>query len=591
MPDNNQNAFAEIHDIRSLVNEVETALRSQHQILQMRGMNLPKGTFSALNDITDDLVKIEGQLVNEATELGQLRALTGNSEKINSSLELDVVLKEAMQNVVDLTGAERGYIVLINPFSQDEEDHLEFRISYDQQQQERQGRVTFQGSRSILNKVLQEKEALLTDNAFDDERFTDNNATIARLSLRSVLCVPLKLKDRVIGAVYVDNRLRSGVFTRREENLLTAFANQASIAIENARLYSRVQSNLNTIIELKEFMDNIFESIGSGVITTDAEQSIQIYNRAAAEIMACDSETAINQPLATLLPHFDTEFAQELHTVYQENKNSVVDIELEIQDRGRRILNMKLSPLRDSAHRGTQGLAIVLDDITDQRDNEEILTTMRRYLPPEMIDNIKAIAGLDLGGERREVTCLFVDIGALSTFPTGLRPQQIMEMLNRHLTVATNCVHSARGVIDKYMGHEVMGLFNTQFSPCEDHAARAVEAALSMREAFERLYRQLGLDADQHTYRIGIHTGVATLGNVGSPNRRDFTAIGDSINLAKRLEENTVDGQIIISEDTLAHMRQFGDEVFLSNLLCEECDPVQVKGRQQLTRIYEVFRL
>jgi adenylate cyclase len=208
-----------------------------------------------------------------------------------------------------------------------------------------------------------------------------------------------------------------------------------------------------------------------------------------------------------------------------------------------------------------------------------------------MIDNIKAIAGLDLGGERREVTCLFVDIGALSTFPPGLRPPQIMEMLNRHLTVATNCVHNAQGVIDKYMGHEVMGLFNTQISPCDDHAARAVAAALSMREAFERLYKQLEIHPDQHNYRIGIHTGVATLGNVGSLNRRDFTAIGDSINLAKRLEENAVNGQIIISEDTLTHMRQHGDEIFLSNVLCEECDPIQVKGRQQLTRIYEVFRL
>jgi adenylate cyclase len=163
-------------------------------------------------------------------------------------------------------------------------------------------------------------------------------------------------------------------------------------------------------------------------------------------------------------------------------------------------------------------------------------------------------------------------------------------MLNLYLTVATECILSSNGIIDKYMGHEVMGLFNSQLNPQADHAQLAVEAALNMRDSFVALYDQLGINPDPHYYRAGIHTGIATLGNAGSLNRRDFTAIGDTVNLSKRLEENAIAGQIIVSEDVLQHMQSsVGDELF-SQIQFQERDAIQVKGRQQRTRIYEVFR-
>jgi class 3 adenylate cyclase len=150
-------------------------------------------------------------------------------------------------------------------------------------------------------------------------------------------------------------------------------------------------------------------------------------------------------------------------------------------------------------------------------------------------------------------------------------------------------IHTARGIIDKYMGNEIMVLFNSQLNPDDNHARCAALAALDLRDAFTSLYQRLGISPNPHFYRIGIHTGVATLGNVGNLNRRSFTAIGDTINLAKRLEENTTDGQIIISEDALQHMVERNPNV-QQEIRFEERDPIQVKGRQQLTRIYEVFR-
>jgi adenylate cyclase len=295
----------------------------------------------------------------------------------------------------------------------------------------------------------------------------------------------------------------------------------------------------------------------------------------------------INTPVLNWLPKCEIDFANEMALVRETGDSRVMDTRYETAENGMKAFNISLSPLHDG---NTQGVTIVLNDLSKQHENEEMLRVLRRYLSPEMVDNIHTIAALALGGERRETTCIFVDARPLSTFPVDLRPPEIMDMLNRHLTVAAECIHATGGVIDKYMGHEIMGLFNSQLNPQDDHAARAVEAALNIRDAFVILYQEMGINPDPHYYRIGIHTGVATLGNVGSEIRRDFTAIGDSINLSKRLEENAEASQIIISEDIREQITQHPGSLLLDNLLLEEREPIQVKGRQQRTRIYEVFR-
>ncbi len=586
MTDRPANPLETLHYIKNQVQNLEASLRKQGEILQLRGITLSADLFDRLNEIRSILERIEARLVEETTLIGQLRTLAGTSEDINSSLDLDEVLAESMERVITLTEAERGYIILTdgNPFDL----QWEVRLAHNAQQAPGTP-IEFEGSRSVVNAVLETGEALLTDNAADDPTFS-NSATIAAMVLRSVLCVPLKVRDQVIGAVYVDNRLRAGLFTPQSQVLLTAFANQAAIAITNARLYTRVQASIDEIAELKELMDNIFISIGSGVITTDQADQVVSCNAAAESILNQDAATVIGKPLPELMPLSNIDFAAFLQLVREKNQKEILDTELDSPIHGRMSLNVKLSPLKDG-NQSTQGVTIVLNDFTERRENEAMLGVMRRYLPPEMVDNIHQIAGLALGGERRVTTCMFVDVRPLATFPTDLRPPQIMEMLNRYLTLATDCIHDAGGVIDKYMGHEIMGLFNSQLNPGDDHAAQAVAAGLQIRDAFIDLYRELGINPDPHFYRVGIHSGVATLGNVGSDIRRDFTAIGDTINLAKRLEENATPGQIILSEDTRDYMAGTPGVLQLADVQLVEREPIKVKGRQQLTRIYEVFRL
>ena len=104
-------------------------------------------------------------------------------------------------------------------------------------------------------------------------------------NLRSILCVPLKAKGEMIGVIYADNRIRSGIFTQKDLGLLVAFANQAAVAIENARLFDFVLQSLAEVTELKNLMDNVFASMASGVFTADVDERIMMCNQAAATIL------------------------------------------------------------------------------------------------------------------------------------------------------------------------------------------------------------------------------------------------------------------------------------------------------------------
>jgi adenylate cyclase len=559
-------------NLRKMLEQVSAGLRRQDALLRMRQLSLPQNALSLLTQIERDLANLQQALVEDETELTQLRALVEMSALINSSLDVDAVLARAMDVVIALTEAERGFILLIDEST----GELEYRIARGAEQSDH----GYEVSRTILNEVITTGKALLTDNASVDPNL-QGSETVARFVLRSVLCVPLVYKDLIIGAVYVDNRYREGVFTERELNLLTAFANQTAVAIENALLYTRVQQQLEEISRVNDLLENIFASIASGVITTDSANTITLYNRAAEALFNIPRDQAIGAPIAQVLPDLDE---LVLKQVRERAQSAALELETTLSGRGRRLLGIRLTPLRSARQENQGGAALVLDDLTEQRARAAALQNMRVFMPPGLIDKIDQIANLALGGERREITCVFIYVCSYGVFPREMRPREQMEMLNAYLEVATGTIFRADGVIDKYMGNEIMVLFNTQLNPQTDHALRAVQMALALRSDFRALYRQFGAAPAVDHYRIGIHSGIATLGNVGSAHRRSFTAIGDTVNLAKRLEENAADGQILVSGETVSALNRFPHALRL-----KELGAIQVKGRQQSTRVFEVF--
>lgn len=568
--------LSEAAQVRDLIESSVMSLRGQYDWLKSQGVALPDAVMRAVEDLTAEISALEKAIYHDQTELGQLRFLVQMSAMINSSFDVDAMLLKAMDVITDLTRAERGYIILQNQAT----GEFEFRVARESDVAPKQGGGAPGISQTIIREVLISGEPLLTDNAYQDERLQAGQS-IAQMVLRSVLCVPLRYKGQIVGVVYVDNRLRAGVFTEREKRLLSAFANQMSIAMENARLFASIAETLNEIRQMKRLMDDVFASIGSGVVTTDPAHHITLFNRAAEQILGRESSAVIGQPLVGVMPNISADMNYHLAQIREDGTGQTLEAELQTP-RHRLALSVKLSPLR-----GESGLALVLDDVTEKKVGEETLRIIRRYLPPEMVDNIHTISRLALGGEKREITCLFVEVRPLETLPAHYSPRAVMEHLNQYLSRATHSIHQYNGLIDKYMGNVVMALFNSQLNPMKDHARRAIEAALDLREAFIAFYEQQGINPDPHFYRVGIHTGEATLGNVGSLTRREFSAIGDTINLCKRLEENASSGQILISEATHQQLIAGGQP---DHIRLIPSQPLQVKGRRQPAKVYEVFR-
>lgn len=576
----------ELRQAKTLVEQVTASLKTQKKILEQRGLNLPPMVLTALSGVRSDLSKLETALVEEQTELGQLRALADMAAEITTSLKVQTVLEETMDLVIALTRAERGYVVSLDEAT----DEFNFRVSRDDTLKPGQAKsgTKPQISQSVLRKVIETREPVLADNASDDARF-EGNVSIVNLSLRSVLCAPLIFKEETLGAVYVDNRLQAGIFTEREKNTLMAFANTAAVALANAQMYQEVQRALNEITQTKQLMDNVFASIGSGLIATNATDEITTFNRAAETILEVPATEVEGKRLRDVLPRIAVDLKDHLANIRQHHDDQdTIDSILTRKDGTTRAISFKLAPLQGSEDQ-IDGVAVVADDVTDKREREQQLRIMKTYLPPELVDKIGDISQLSLGGgEKREVTCLFVEVYALKKLK-DMPPREVMEILNTYLSVVTGCIHETQGVIDKYMGNEVMAMWNTQLNPQKDHAYLAVEAAIRMRENFIKMYTDLDMNPDEPLYRIGMHTGVATLGNVGSPNRRDFTAIGDTINLSKRLEENSKYGEIILSIDTLQQF-QGNTKEHLSAYRFEERPSILGKGKSEATQVYEVFR-
>ncbi len=204
-----------------------------------------------LAELEEHLSRLKQQLKTQALKQDELEALYDVSQAIGSSLELEDVLHEVMDQIIWLTEAERVLLMLIEPSS----GALELKAARNVDR-ETMDSSSFKISRSIVNQVAESGEPVLTTNAQEDPRFK-SRASVVGYHLRSILCVPLKVRGDVTGVIYIDNRIRVGLFSERDRDLLTAFASQAAIAIENARLFDDLKSRVVENEQLNEELTRV----------------------------------------------------------------------------------------------------------------------------------------------------------------------------------------------------------------------------------------------------------------------------------------------------------------------------------------------
>ncbi len=217
------------------------------------------------------------------------------------------------------------------------------------------------------------------------------------------------------------------------------------------------------------------------------------------------------------------------------------------------------------------------------RGRQRLKGMFGQYVPPELVEEMNRRPEADYGfeGESRELSVLFCDIRSFTTISESLSATQLKEMLNEFFTPMTKIIFENRGTIDKYVGDMIMAFWG---APVEDpgHARHAIDAALQMLAACEALkpeFRRKGLP--EVNIGIGINTGLMNVGDMGSEYRRAYTVLGDSVNLASRLEGTTkfYGVGLVVGEET---RRQAGDAF----LFCE-LDRVRVKGKAQAITVYE----
>jgi adenylate cyclase len=229
-------------------------------------------------------------------------------------------------------------------------------------------------------------------------------------------------------------------------------------------------------------------------------------------------------------------------------------------------------------------MSTVFSYATEGRQKRQIKQAFSHYMSDLLIqDLLKHPEKLRLGGEKRVLTVFFSDLAGFTSMSEKLTPEEVVTLLNRYLTAMTDIILASGGLIDKYEGDAIMAFWGAPL-PQEDHSARACLAALENQARLVELrkeFAQMGLPPV--FARIGINTGPMIIGNMGSSQRFDFTVIGDSVNLASRLEGagKEYGTSILISEDTYREAQHAVE--------ARELDLLQVKGKQLPVRIYELL--
>lgn len=410
-------------------------------------MALPVAVVSDLDNIKGTALLLKGQ-DQASRSLTKLKVLLQVSEVLSSPQPIERLLERTLELLFLVFEVDRAAIYLVNEQSAGPELVAARRgpgVACDAEM----------ASRQILGDVLRNETAVLCSDAVQDSRFSDAPSVLSQ-SIHSSMCVPLRCRDRVIGVVYVDSVLKVNLFTSDDLEFLGTFANHAAIAIENARLYRRIE------------------------------------------------------------------------------------------------------------------------------DEAILRNSLFRFFPPAVAAKLMATPDVGLGSRDTNVTILFSDITSFTALSSGMEPGQIVELLNEYFPLMAEIVFRHGGTLEKYIGDALMAVWGAPFAEPDD-ADRAVKAAVDMQRGLADLNGRWAAQGRREiAIHIGVNTGCAAAGNIGSASYIQYAVIGDATNVASRICSVAGPGEILIAEATRQALT--GPAPALEPLA-----PVQVRGKDEAVCLHRVM--
>jgi PAS domain S-box-containing protein len=411
------------------------------------------------------------------------------------------------------------------------------------------------------------------------------HATTDYHRLRGYTFVPLRYEGRLIGFMSLGPRRSGDLYNSNDLDFLAAVAGQSTLALENARLFENLRRTLDQTLEMKNLMDDIFSSVATGIITTDLKKNVTLFNRAAETIFGIPVKQVLGRSLSKVLPELGAELESGNSNAFKHNVINLSSSTLtsSLPENSNLYLRLSLSPLRD-AHLDTKGTTIVFEDLTERHqleaERERIRQTFGRVVAPRVRDRLLAdIENLTLDGRKQVITVLFADLSGFTSFSEKHEPETVFSVLNSYLSIAAQAILEQEGTLDKFMGDSVLAIWN---SPDEqpDHALRAVRAAREIIQRSLMAHNEFSNPEQQMIFRVGITTGEAIIGNVGTNELFNYTAIGDVVNLAQRLQATAKSGEILVEKSTY--------DIVSDYVQTDTLQHISVKGREQIVQAYTI---
>lgn len=240
-------------------------------------------------------------------------------------------------------------------------------------------------------------------------------------------------------------------------------------------------------------------------------------------------------------------------------------------------VELSLKPLRSLL----ESLLVQQSDLVDgnAQSRDQLLAQLQSYIPKQLADKIRASGHIQ--GERRQVTVIFADISGFTGLSERLDPEEVASFVNDCMKELVDAVYQYEGMVDKFIGDCIMAVFGAPIA-LEDDAERALRASLAMRERLEGFNRRwIDKLEEPLSLHIGINSGTVIAGNVGNDLRMSYTVMGDTVNVASRLEGAATHGQIFVSQST--HRLTSGAFQFRA------LDPISVKGKKEPLTVYELI--